>query len=432
MPLRRSRFAPLFASVMLIAGLVCPGAQPATEPYRLAPDAAIAGLAAAPDPLGAEDLLAAALAFSGASGDRLAQATRIGLEDIAAARELAAAKPDPYRLGELILGLVHRRIKTYSLLESRMDYALIEGRYNCVGASSLYAILATAAGLPVHGVVTPDHAYCYLTLPGRTVDVETTSANGYDDSATRRTAPGDAVEVRGLLALALRNRATLLERGGRWAEALGLTVDAYVFVSRGSPPHADGDSLTWQALAGRLNNTVSFLLSGGRYADALALVDEATGRWGNSPEFAALRTSASTAALLDAVRKARPEAAVALVDQAALSGGIEAEWLQRAYAYAYAAWADAKRAAGDHRGAWDIAAQGASRFPASAELVALESTARTNWVRSVHNAFAALYNAGKYQEALEAIEAATLVAPGERLLADDAAAARRALSSGQS
>gem|GEM_PF-2466513 len=427
----RPWFALLFASFMLIAGPACLCAQTVTEPYRLAPDAGIARLAAMPDPLVAEDLLAAALAFSGASADRLAAATGIGLKDIAAARELAAATPDQYRLGGLILGLVHRRIKTYSLLESRMDYALIEGRYNCVGASSLYAILATAAGLPVHGVVTPDHAYCYLTLPDRTVDVETTSVNGYDDTATRRTAPGDAVEVRGLLALALRNRATLLERGGHWAEALGLAVDAYSFVSRGSPPYADGDSLAWQALAGRLNNTVSSLLAGGRYVDALALVDEAIGRWGSAPEFAALRTTAATAALLDAVRKARPEAAVALVDQAALSGGIEAEWVQRAYAYAYAAWADARRAAGDHRGAWDVAVQGVSRFPASAELVALESTARINWVRSVHNAFATLYNAGKYQQALETIEQAMAVAPGERLLADDAAAAQRALSAGK-
>jgi len=426
----RSLIPALVALFLLIVSPIGLNAQ--TVAARLEPEAGIARIAALPDPLGAEDLLDAALAFSGASADRLAVATSIGLQDIARARELAAETPDAYRLGGLVLGLVHQRIKTYSLLESRMDYALIEGRYNCVGASSLYAILATAAGLPVRGVVTPDHAYCYLTLPNRNVDVETTSANGYDDTTTRRSAPGDDVDVRGLLALALRNRATLLERAGHWTYALGLAVDAYTFVSKGSPPYAQGDGLTWQTLEGRLNNTASSLLAGGRYAEALALVNEAIGRWGDSPELAALRTSAATAALLDAVRKARPEEAVALVDQAALSGGIDAEWIQRAYAYAYAAWADAKRAAGDHRGAWDVAADGARRFPKLAELVTLEATARNNWVRSVHNVFATLYNAGKYQQALETIEQAMAVVPDDRLLANDAAAAHRALSSGNS
>lgn len=427
-----SWFPVLIASLLCIAGPINLHGQTVAEPYRLAPKPLVAGLAALPDPLGAEDLLEAALIFSGASADRLAAATSVGLRDIARARELATVTPDAYRLGELVLGLVHQRIKTYSLLESRMDYALIEGRYNCVGASSLYAILATAAGLPVRGVVTPDHAYCYLTLPNRNVDVETTSANGYDDTTTRRTAPGDDVDVRGLLALALRNRATLLERAGHWTDALGLAVDAYTFVSKGSPQYAEGDGLTWQALAGRLNNTASSLLAGGRYAEALALVDEAIGRWGDAPGLAALRTSAATAVLLDAVRKARPEEAVALVDQAALSGGIDAEWMQRAYAYAYASWADANRAAGDHRAAWNVAAEGARRFPKLVELVSLETTARNNWVRSVHNAFATLYNAGKYQLALETIEQAMEFAPDDRLLADDAVAARRALSSGNS
>lgn len=427
----RFRFLVLIMTSLLLAAGAGIHAQTATEPFRLAAQPAIARLAALPDPLTAEDLLDAAIAFSGASAERAAAAVAIGLQDIARARELAAQAPDAYALGGLVLGLVHQRIKTYSLLESRMDYALIDGRYNCVGASSLYAILATAAGLPVRGVVTPDHAYCYLTLPQRTVYVETTSPNGYDDTTTRRTNPGDDVAVRGLLALALRNRATLLERAGRWSDALGLAVDAYTFVSKGSTPYSQGDQLTWQALAGRLNNAESFLLGGGRYTDALELIDRAMGAWGRAPQFMSLRTQAATAALLDAVRKARPETAVALVDQAVRSGGIDAEWIQRAYAYAYSAWADARRQSGDHRGAWDVAAEGVARFPQSAELASLESTARTNWIRSVHNAFAALYNAGKYKEALDTIEGALPLAPGERMLVDDARAARNALASDQ-
>lgn len=416
---------------LLCVAVVGIEAQTVPEPFRLDAEAAVARLAAKPDPLSAEDLLDAAIAFSGASAGRAAAASTIGRQDLARARELAARTPDPYTLGGLVLELLHRRIKTYSLLESRMDYALIDARYNCVGASSLYAILATAAGLPVRGVVTPDHAYCYLTLPQRTVFVETTSPNGYDDDTTRRTNPGDDVDVRGLLALALRNRATLLERAGRWPEALGIAVDAYTFVSRGSLPYSRGDRQTWQTLAGRLNNAESFLLGAGRYADALALVDRAIAAWGPAPEFVSLRGQAATAALLEAVRNARPDSAVALVDQAMLSGGIDTSWIQRAYTYAYSAWADSRRQAGDHRGAWAVAAEGIARFPQSTELVALEATARTNWVRSVHNAFAALYNAGKYAEALATIEAALPLAPAERLLVDDERAARGALASDQ-
>lgn len=427
----RSRLLALIIASLLFAAPVDIHAQTAAEPFRLAAEPAIARLASLPDSLSAEDLLDAAIVFSGASAERAAAAVSIGRQDIARARELAARTPDAYALGGLVLGLVHQRIQTYSLLESRMDYALIDGRYNCVGASSLYAILATAAGLPVHGVVTPDHAYCYLTLPQRTVYVETTSANGYDDTTTRRANPGDDVGVRGLLALALRNRATLLERAGRWSDALGLAVDAYTFVSKRPLPYSQGDQPTWQTLVGRLNNTESFLLGAGRYADALALIDRAIGAWGRAPEFVSLRTQAATAVLLDAVRKASPEHAVALVDQAVLSGGLDAEWIQRAYAYAYSAWADSRRQAGDHRGAWDVATEGVTRFLHSAELVALESTARTNWIRSVHNAFAALYNAGKYKEALNTIEGALPLVPGERLLVDDERAVHAALASDQ-
>ena len=388
-------------------------------------------------------MLEAAILFSGADAARASLAAEAGRRRIQEAALLALAvrgdstigdaRAREYELGSRLLALVHSRLERYDEYESRIDRALLEGRYNCVSSSTLYAILASAAGLVVSGVILPDHAYCSLLLEGRRVDVETTSPGGYDD-ASRRPAAGLAWSVggaaggtgttaRGIVALVLRNRSTLAERGRQWAAALALAVDAYAYVSAAGP-----DESTLGSLSGRVNNCVSALMESRRWADAVALADRAVAAYGPLEALVALGKVARAAYLTDALRNSGGREALALADEAAAAGEVDAAWLERAYVWAYASLADERRAQGDHLGAWKVAADGVARFPGSGELARLEDTARSNWVKDAHNRFAALYNGRKYDEALAVIESALAVAPGERILLEDERVAREALA----
>jgi len=392
----------------------------AEDVYRLFPSESVLALPAASAEPAARELLAAAILFSGASAGRAEKARAAGLQAVQAAETLALETPDAYDRGARVLELVYSILKRYDVLESRIDSGLLEGRYNCVGSASLYAILASAAGLAVRGVILDDHAYCYLVVDGRRIDVETTNPQGYDDTMEDRTSqPSRDASARGIMSLVLRNRATLEERSGRWAAALGLAVDAYVY---------DPGELSLETLSGRVNNSISALLRAGRYADSLALADGALVRYGPSPAFLELRNTAQLAVLTDALRKSAPSEALILAEKVLESGQADALWVRSAFSWAYTGLAEERRKSGDHLGAWEIATTAASRFRDSKDLASLEHTARANWVKAVHNRFAALYNAGQYKEALAAIQGAQQLAPDERILKDDAKAAEAALA----
>lgn len=440
--LRRSpRFA--VALALAFAVLASAGGQVLFDEYRLVPSAAVLELASGPEDPGAGALLEAAVLFSGADAARVALAMDAGQQLMKEAASLGRAVRDEasvgdasareYELGSRLLALVHSRLKRYDEYESRIDRALLEGRYNCVSSATLYTILASAAGIAVSGVILPDHVYCTVTIEDRRVDVETTSAAGYDNTSGRPvsglawsvggTAGGTVTSARGVVALVLRNRSTLAERGRQWAAALALAVDAYAYVSAAGP-----DGSTWETLAGRIQNCVSALMESKRWADAVALADRAIAVYGEAEAFIELRKFARLAFLTDALRDATGREALALADGAAAAGEVDAAWLERAYAWAYASLADERRAQGDHLGAWKAAAEGAARFPASGEMARLEASARSNWVKDAHNRFAALYNARRYAEALELIKSALAVAPGERMLLDDEEVAAEALA----
>ena len=84
--------------------------------------------------------------------------------------------------GEKILSLMYEKVlKQYSLNQTYIDSMFQKGTYNCVSSSILYFALAKSAGLTVHGVETPSHAFCTLYLSdGRKIDVETTNPNGFN------------------------------------------------------------------------------------------------------------------------------------------------------------------------------------------------------------------------------------------------------------
>lgn len=89
--------------------------------------------------------------------------------------------------GEKILSLMYEKVLSqYSLNQTYIDIMFQKGTYNCVSSSILYFALAKAADLRIHGVETPDHAFCTLYLSdGQKIDVETTNPYGFNPGKKR-------------------------------------------------------------------------------------------------------------------------------------------------------------------------------------------------------------------------------------------------------
>ncbi|MDP3516605.1 MAG: hypothetical protein Q8S94_05490 [Pseudohongiella sp.] len=95
----------------------------------------------------------------------------------------------------------------YDADQSQLSALLRTGVYNCISSALLYLVLAETAGLVSAGVIMPSHAYVQITLPdGRIVDVETTSADGFD---------------------VVRDEAFFNRQAGSWFESRRLVVPSF-------------------------------------------------------------------------------------------------------------------------------------------------------------------------------------------------------------
>jgi hypothetical protein len=307
--------------------------------------------------------------------------------------ELASTDSAGDQAAEAILGILHKSIlRNYREDASTLDGILDTGFYNCVSSAVVYAIAAKEAGIPVAGVRTADHAFCTVHVGGRSVDVETTNPYGYDpggkkefkDSFGRVTgfayvAPGGygdrkAIGAGDLVGLILSNRASSLERSGRFAEAERLGAD-YAFLCPGP------DSRSF--LVDRIYNLVADMEARRDYDDAARVAEEAA---------AGLPGEARLAAL---VRKAEYNRAASLAQAGDWAGSFDA-----AAALAAAAPADAEAAAlvgsslsglaelmaqkGDFAGARKAVAERAARAGPAAAAAAYAAVGETELVKAVN------------------------------------------------
>jgi tetratricopeptide (TPR) repeat protein len=128
-----------------------------------------------------------------ASGDHKPPAALLEFEQrverFAAEIKPAVDAADEWHKGYEINRAMHRvffhedkaDLQNYSLDVARLTDVFTTGHYNCISSAMLYAILARGFALPVRGVVMPEHAFIELGPPGgKTIEVETTTATGYD------------------------------------------------------------------------------------------------------------------------------------------------------------------------------------------------------------------------------------------------------------
>jgi hypothetical protein len=298
------KFARLLLAAALVsaAGLYCgpAAALAAGNPAFLQLDPGYAELGALVEPVDVSRLEEGALLASGVRPENLpAYEARLG----AILGELAGSVGKGSGQAEAVLSFLHKSIlRSYSEDATTVDGILDQGLFNCVSSAVLYSIAARSLGIEVSGARTADHAFCVVRVGGRSVDVETTNPYGFDpggkkefkDSFGRTTgfayvAPGGygdrkPIGAGELVGLILSNRASSLERSGRFAEAVRLGADYAALC-----PGPDSRSF----LVDRINNLVASLASRRDYAGAEAAASAALAALPGEPKLAELAKTAS-------------------------------------------------------------------------------------------------------------------------------------------
>ena len=93
---------------------------------------------------------------------------------------------------EAILSLMYSNLLVqYEEKQTRLDPLFKNGRYNCVSSSIIYAALSREAGLKVFAQVTPVHCFCSVYINGKKIDVETTNPLGFNPGVKRNLESSD-------------------------------------------------------------------------------------------------------------------------------------------------------------------------------------------------------------------------------------------------
>jgi tetratricopeptide (TPR) repeat protein len=418
------------ARLVIILALALPAAFPlaAQRPASAvpSPNPLAVRLAAASEPLPLDDLVDAALVFSGVSDSSLPAYRRKLLDLVAGFQQQAAGNPDPTALAARALEYLHTRLlRRYDVRQARIDLALDEG----VPTSVLYLVLPRTVGLAVGAVRTADHAFCTVKVGDSMVDVETTNPYGYDpgsrkeftDSFGRVTGfayvpPSNyrdrtPIGERDLLSLILYDRVSFAVERGDHASALEPAVTGWTL---------SGDSMSRTMLVTALSNYAVWLAQSGRFAEAVSFLEEAERSYGADPD------------LTQRLRELLHNQAVALVEagdldaaEAMLASQPRADTLDPADRRELLVWiiqlrADRSARKADYAAAAAVIADGMSRMGDEALLL-------TAFETYTHNAFAQLYNARRFGEAKTLLQDALARYPASRVIRHDLDATLKAL-----
>jgi hypothetical protein len=462
------------AAGLAAQGNPAPGPGVAVAPVGIRQEARADLLAAS----AASDSLEAssALALLGSGLEQPDIAPYLGRLQALAAKARAQVSAASQPPGEALLVFLHSQdgpFRRYQARQTRVDVLLDTGTFNCVSSAVVYWLMAMAIGLDVGAVGTRDHAFCTLRANGRTVDVETTIAYGYDpgrrqdfkDAFGKMTGivwvpPGNYsnrqdLDFRHLLGLILQNLAADAQERHDDRSPVGLAWDGAALVGL-----ADARPL----LATAYHNRAAGLNAAGDYAGAMAVVRASEARLGVSRDSGDLAQGIAANLVTSALARrdwAGAHARLAewrerLGDQAGQLAvslfRLESQDVYRTGGWkALSDWLDTtpmepEVGAAERDAAWEMGATGevarltkggdweaGGRFLAAlpARLAALPGVLRAgdavshNIVAAYHNRFAALANAGKLDAAREVLSEARGRYPADRLLLQDKAALDR-------
>ncbi|AEF83612.1 tetratricopeptide repeat domain protein [Treponema primitia ZAS-2] len=376
--------------------------------------------------------------------------------------------------------------------QTRLDELFRTGRYNCVSSAVLYTVFASAAGLDVRGVMTKDHAFITVHIGDELIDVETTNPMGFDPGNRREFHDGfgrltgfayvparnyrdrTAISQIELVSLILTNRISELETRGRYNEAVPLALNrAALLKDRRDPVVSDffsdpqkdlvdrllnyGSSLMksnqeaaalqWAALASRqypdpvrwqefiyadMNNLLVRLLRGQRIAEARDAL-EANKELLSPENLVKLDTLVVDAELvqLSARVKTAEEARdiLQIIEYALVRGSLTESRAREIRDFVILKEGERLSSAGASRDAIEYTEAALAKYGRDPQLEGSIRVYRSNRVAELHNAFAALFNAGDYEQANRFIRAALEEFPRDRNLTQDLSLVERALKS---
>jgi hypothetical protein len=234
-------------------------------------------------------LLDAALIASGvADGDVPMEAAKVRAV-LAPAIERARDAPVDAR-GDALLRALHETVlRKYVATASEIDDVARTGEFNCLSSALLYVVAADGLVDNPRAMVSKHHAYARVAVNGRSVDVETTSPDGFNADRNAMMTPayvttiaGPGISPRDLLedlrsseelpilshvAGVYSNRAVALAARGDLART-AIALDRATRLASGG---LKARATAWRA--GVLNNGALALAGAGRLEDARALLE---------------------------------------------------------------------------------------------------------------------------------------------------------------
>ena len=379
---------------------------------------------------------------------------------------------DSYEKGEAILQNLHELLfKSYQEDQTRVDVLLDTGRYNCVSSAVLYMAAGRASGLNVQAVRTPDHAFASVIIDDQIIDVETTNEWGYDpgrkkeftDSFSGSTGynyvpPGNYnlrsdISDKQMIGLILQNRIAELQRSGNHRSTIPLAVDRYA-LTRTEEAKKD--------MYDTFSNYSSQLNSSGNYESGILFLRGAVDLWGASQtvarafealvhnsllsviekensidaenlllEFSALGIMSSDAVksnqqmiydkkAVDMINSHRDFNDIRIFLDESLEEGYltKNKWINYTL-FIYIKNAEALASEKGWLNAYMFVLGAPSDIKNQRKYIQLLSSCKGNYVITIHNRFADLYNSGKHEEAEQLILQGLNVVPGNNTLKSD-------------
>ena len=368
---------------------------------------------------------------------------------------------------EILLEWMHDKVLSrYVLKQTLLDTLVDDGTYNCVSSAVFYLILLRSRDIPVHGVLTADHAFCRVG----DADVETTTAYGFDpgkrreavDSFTGRTGftyipPGNYsrrqdIGEKELISLILQNRMAELQRRQGWEEAVGtardrwalagtpaaendfrvsvtnyaaymdrrrMEVEGLVFLNEAARILGDGQGLEESASV-LLGNAVTYYLRDGKTEEAEALLenDELTAL---VPEdFIDKRIRDVRVKALETMLKNSSFSEASLgVEQACSEGSINQSRRNELMIYLWSREARRRSSGENWFAGWIFLNDAPGEYRQIPGWVDMENTYRHNAVVVFHNRFTEAFRREDYDEARLLLDEALGLFPGSSLLLRD-------------
>ncbi len=194
-------------------------------------------------PLDPEDFLKLALLFSGVDSKDVPKWVKAIHNYSNPIIDELLTEPSVSKRAEALLLILHNSIfKKYREEETRLTILYNDGIFNCVSSSVMYMYMAEKAGITIVPVATPDHAFCSIYVNDQIIDIETTTKYGFNPGEKKEftNAFGDItgfsyvppghytkrwdVSDKELLGFILSNQISLLQRQQKFDQTVPLAM----------------------------------------------------------------------------------------------------------------------------------------------------------------------------------------------------------------